>query len=143
MGGCHARRLIAFLIDVALAYVLFFASARLWPGAAAQIGADPAPLLLSITFGVRALPELIWRRSPGKMILRLDAVGPRWAPLLRHAWLLLPVPAALFLPAVAWYSMFAGAVALSAVVSPDGRSLADRAARTTVIQRGRGCALPG
>ena len=64
-------------------------------------------------------------------------------PLLRHAWLLLPVPAALFLPAVAWYSMFAAAVALSAVVSPDGRSLADRAARTTVIQRGRGCALPG
>ncbi|QGU04029.1 RDD family protein [Corynebacterium comes] len=143
MSSCLTRRLIAFLIDVALAYVLFFAAAWLWPAWAEPVGVDPAPLLLLITFAVRALPELVWRRSPGKMILRLDAVGPRWAPLVRHSWLWLPVPLALALPAVPWYSILAIVLGLSAVLAPDGRSGADRLARTTVIARGRGCALPG
>lgn len=143
MSGCQARRLIAFLVDVALAYAVFFPATWLWPASAEQVGTDPAPLLLVVTFAVRALPEVVWRRSLGKMLLRLDTVGPRWAPLVRHSWLLAPVPLALLIPAVPWYSIVLLTLGLSAVLSPDGRSLADRAARTTVIQRGRGCALPG
>ena len=142
MTGCLSRRLLAFLLDVALAYAAFLPLAWLWPGAAQPLGADPAPLLLALTYAVRALPELLWRRSPGKMVLRLEAAGPRWAPLLRHSWLWLPVPLALLLPAVPWYSLLAGVVGLSALFSPGGRSVADVVARTTVVQLGRGCALP-
>lgn len=138
MSSCLARRLIAFLIDVALAYLFYFAL-----GAPAPIGVDPAPALLGLTWAVRALPELVWRRSPGKMIMRIDAVGPRWAPLVRHLWLLVPIPLALVLPAVPWYSLLVLAVGVSALLDPANRTLADRAARTVVIQRGQGCALPG
>lgn len=137
MSSCLARRLVAFLIDIALAYVIYFAV-----GAPEPVGVDPAPALLFITWALRAVPELIWRRSPGKMIVRIDVIGPRWAPLIRHLWLLLPVPLALLAPMVPWYSLFAVAVGASAFFARDNRSLADRAARSTVLQRGVGCALP-
>ena len=50
---------------------------------------------------------------------------------------------ALVLPAVPWYSLLVLAVGVSAQLDPANRTLADRAARTVVIQRGQGCALPG
>lgn len=138
MNSCLARRLIAFLIDVGIAYLLYFAL-----GAPAPVGADPAPALLGLTWAVRALPELVWRRSPGKMIMRIDAVGPRWAPLVRHLWLIIPVPLAYLVPVIPWYSLLATVIGISALLHPANRSLADRLAQTTVIPRGAGCALPG
>ena len=48
MGGCHARRLIAFLIDVALAYVLFFAAALLYSQAATAKALMPAALVIGV-----------------------------------------------------------------------------------------------
>ena len=137
MSSCLARRLIAFLVDVVLAYLLYFAV-----GAPEAVGVDPAPVLLLLTWAVRSLPELVWRRSPGKMMLRIEVIGPRWASLIRHLWLLLPVPLVFVAPAVPWYSLFALTVGASAFLAADNRSLADRAARSTVIQRGVGCALP-
>ncbi|GAB3703317.1 RDD family protein [Corynebacterium nasicanis] len=138
MSSCLARRLIAFLIDVGIASLLYLALGS--PGAG---GVDPAPALLGLTWAVRTLPELVWRRSPGKMMMRIDAAGPRWAPLVRHLWLIIPIPLGYLLPVVPWYSLLACVIGLSALLAPDHRSLADRAAHTTVIQRGAGCALPG
>lgn len=137
MSSCLTRRLVAFLIDVVLAYAVYFAL-----GAPEPVGVDPAPALLAVTWALRAVPELLWHRSPGKALLRIDVVGPRWAPLVRHLWLLLPIPLALVAPAVPWYSLFAVAVGVSAYLAADNRSLMDRAARSTVLQRGSGCALP-
>ena len=64
-------------------------------------------------------------------------------PRFRHLWLLVPIPLALVLPAMPWYSLLVLAVGVSALLDPANRTLADRAARTVVIQRGQGCALPG
>lgn len=138
MSSCLARRLLAFLIDVGLAYLLYFTL-----GAPDPVGVDPAPALLLIVWVLRAVPELFWRRSPGKMIVRIDAVGPWWAPLVRHLWLIVPVPLAYLAPSVPWYSLLATVIGVSALLNPANRSLADRLAQTTVIQRGAGCALPG
>jgi len=137
VSSCLARRLVAFLVDVALAYVVYVAV-----GAPEPAGVDPAPALLAITWALRAVPELLWRRSPGKMLVRIDVTGPRWAPLIRHLWLLLPIPLGTLAPAVPWYSLFAVAVSVSALLATDNRSWADRAAGSTVIQRGTGCSLP-
>lgn len=137
VSSCLARRLVAFLIDVVLAYAVYFAV-----GAPEPVGVDPAPALLAITWVLRAVPELIWRRSPGKMLVRIDVVGPRWAPLIRHLWLVLPIPLGMAALMVPWYSLFAVAVGVSAYATKDNRSLADRASRSTVLQRGVGCSLP-
>lgn len=134
MSSCLARRLIAFLLDVALAYAVYITI-----GAPEPVGTDPAPALLALTWTVRAVPELIWRRSPGKMFLRIHVIGPRWAPLIRHLWLLLPIPLGLVAPMVPWYSLLAVTVGVSAYVAADNRSFADRAARSTVLQRDAGC----
>ncbi|NLP38673.1 MAG: RDD family protein [Corynebacterium pollutisoli] len=138
MNSCLARRLNAFLIDVGIAYLLYFAL-----GAPEPVGADPAPALLLLTWVIRVVPEKILARSPGKMLLRLDAVGPWWAPLVRHLWLIIPVPLAYLVPVIPWYSLLATVIGISALLHPANRSLADRLAQTTVIPRGAGCALPG
>lgn len=136
MNSCLTRRLVAFLIDVALAYGIYFLL-----GAPESPGVDPPPLLLFLTWLLRVVPELFWRRSPGKMILRIDALGPAWAPPVRHSWLILPVPLGMVFPAIPWYSLFVLLVGASAVLSPTQRSVADRLTRSTVVQQSQSCAV--